>query len=189
MKVPLIVTNYKTKENEFFVIWSNGKSYNVHAPIKPYFYSYDNMEIPNADKTKVKARALSDFQEHTFYKYSFKTRAQLTSFRDLIRNDEKYKNLKTFEDNIPFILRNRIDNPDIFSEYKHTDDIIFHSIDIEQETPPDKIFPTSSERIISISFRNSGDKNIRTIYCKSKKSSDKPVLEKYKELYGKYSKR
>ena len=184
MNVPTVVKNYKTRsKTERFEIWNNRKKTDIEAPIFPYFYSYQNLEITGSiAKEKVKARALSDFQEHIFYKYSFNTRADLTSFRDKIKEDPLIE-AETFEDNIPFILRNRIDNPDVFRSYKHTNELGFHSLDIEQETPPDKIFPTETERIISISYRNSTNGDIRSIYCSSQKSDDKPLLEKYIEQY------
>jgi len=186
MNVPLSVTNYPTKTKrprERFLIWHDRKCDDIQSPIYPYFYSYSDLTIEGIiSKEKIRKRALSDFQEHVFYKYSFPTRASLTSYRDMIRTDERYKDVHTFEDNIPFILRNRIDNPDVFRKFPHTKPLGFHLIDIEQETPPDKIFPTTDERIISISFQNN-DEKIVTGYLVDNKSKDKKLLERYREAY------
>lgn len=173
MKVPLSVDAVEEGKQEKISIWSNGKQTKILSPILPYFYSYDDLHITCVRKTKVKKIALSNFQERTFYKYEFNTR------KELVRNRVAGK---TFEDNIPFTLRNRIDNPDIYAHYANTEPLKFDFLDIEQFCPPTKLFPDTTERITSISFAGN-DRTIKTIFLKAETPTDKNLLAKYKEHY------
>lgn len=175
MQVPLSVESIEENGKEKLSIWTNGKQIKIDSPILPYFYSYDDLNIPCVKKSKVRKIALSNFQERTFYKYEFKTRKELVKYR---------VDGKTFEDNIPFTLRNRIDNPDIFTQYPHTNPLKFDYLDIEQYCPKTKLFPDTTERITSISFAGN-DRNIKTVYLKTDTQSDKGLLEKYRENYQK----
>ncbi|MHA1866011.1 MAG: DNA polymerase domain-containing protein [Candidatus Heimdallarchaeaceae archaeon] len=174
MNVPLYVRAEYKSGKEKLIIWSNNKKIEIDAPIKPYFYSLKLLNIP-AKVTKVRAIRLSDFQEKTFYKYEFNSREELVKHR--------IKGV-TFEDNIPFILRNRIDNPDLFTKYANTNDLKFLFIDIEQYCPPEKHFPTYEDRIISLSFAEN-DQKVRTIYLKKVTQTDLELLKKFKAFYNK----
>ena len=173
MKVPLSVRATDANGKEFLSIWANGKNVIIPAPIKPYFYSLEKLNIP-AKISKVKAIAISDYKEKTFYKYEFDTRDEL----------KKYRSDKTFEDNIPFVLRNRIDIPDLYTKYAHSSELKFNFLDIEQWCPDNKLFPSYDDRLLSISWAGN-DRNVRTIYLKKDNLTDKKLLEKYQELYPK----
>jgi DNA polymerase elongation subunit (family B) len=172
MKIPLSVQSVEINGKEYLNIWCNGKNILLPSPIKPYFYSLEKLNIP-ATISKVEAIAISDYTKKTFYKYEFDTRKELT----------KYRNEKTFEDSIPFVLRHRIDNPDLYTKYPHHN-IKFNYLDIEQWCPDNKLFPTYEDRMLAISFA-SNDRKIKTIYLKKENNTDKQLLEKYKELYPK----
>lgn len=172
MNVPLSVEAIEKNRKEYLSIWYNREKKDIESPIKPYFYSLERLNVPGKEST-VKAIAISDFREKTFYKYEFDTRAELVKHR--IEG-------KTFEDNIPFILRNRIDNPDIYTNYAHTNPLKFNFFDIEQDCAPNKLFPTFDDQMLSISFAGN-DRKIRAIYLKDSKTTDKKLLEKYREHY------
>ena len=173
MNVPLSVECTEEHGREKLSIWANGKQTKIDSPILPYFYSYDDLNIPCVRKTRVRKIALSNFQERTFYKFEFNTR------KELIKNKVDGK---TFEDNIPFTLRQRIDNPDVYTQYAHTNPLNFDYLDIEQYCPKTKLFPDATERLTSISFAGN-DRQIKSIYLKADTPSDKGLLEKYKEHY------
>jgi len=174
MQVPLSVEAKEQKGKEKLVIWTNRKKYVIDSPIKPYYYSYkDNLPV-KAKKSKKIAIALSNKKERTFWKYEFDTRGELT------RSRSEY----TFEDNIPFTLRNRIDDPEIYTKYAHKKEITFLFLDIEQECPEDKPFPTYDDLITSISFCTN-DRKIQSIYLKKETKSDKKLLEKFIDVYKK----
>jgi len=172
MKIPLSVQAEETNGKEYLSIWTNGINKTIPAPIKPYFYSLEKLNIP-AKITEVRAIAISDYREKTFYKYEFDTREEL----------KKYRGDKTFEDTIPFTIRNRIDVPDLYTKYPQNS-ITFNYLDIEQWCPSNKLFPSYEDHIISISFAGN-DRKIRTIFLKKDTLKDKLLLEKYKELYPK----
>lgn len=172
MKIPLSVRAIETNQKEVLSIWANGENKIIQAPVKPYFYSLVKLNIP-AKITKVEAIAISNYKKRTFYKYEFNTRAELT----------KYRSDKTFEDNIPFVLRNRIDIPNLYLKYPQGN-LKFNFLDIEQWCPENKLFPSYDDRIISISWAEKAEK-IRTIYLKKDNTTDKSLLAKYKELYPK----
>ena len=175
MRVPLAVDNVVKYGKEKFIIWYNGKSTEVDCPLKPYFYSNKDLELPNAIQKKVKGIALSDYMEKTFYKYTFQLREDLVK----ARSDD------TFEDNIGFILRHRIDMPNVFRKYPQTKELKFLYLDIEQYTKPGELFPTYDDRITSISWCGN-DRNIMCGYLKAETKSDKKLLEKFLEWYEKY---
>lgn len=175
MNVSLSVETIEENGKEKLSIWHNGKETKIVAPILPYFYSYEDLNINCVKKSKVRKIALSDFKERTFYKYEFNTRRELKKYRiDGI----------TFEDNIPFSLRNRIDNPNLFTQYPHTNPLTFEHIDIEQYCPSTKLFPDTTERITSISFANNEERKIKSIYLKKDTKNDKELLEMYKNVYS-----
>ena len=174
MKIPLSVQAIETNGKEYLSIWANGENIVIPAPIKPYFYSLEKLNIP-AKITTVEAIAISDYKKKTFYKYEFNTRAELVKNR---------VEGKTFEDNIPFVLRNRIDSPNIYTKYAHTNQLKFNFLDIEQWCPESKLFPSYDDRIISISWAEN-NRDVKTIYLKKDNLKDKMLLEKYKELYPK----
>jgi len=173
MYVPLSVNPIVKRSKEKLNIWYNGKQKLIDAPIKPYFYSYEKLDIPSKI-TQVTKVALSKYKERTFYKYEFPTRKDLTD----------YKSKVTFEDNIPFILRNRIDNEDLYTKFPHTDELNFLFLDIEQYSPPDKMFPTYEDRIISIAWCGN-DRIIKSVSLKKDTTSDKKLLLKFIEEYKK----
>jgi len=175
VKVPLSVDAIEEGKQEKLSIWANGKQTKIVSPILPYFYSYEDLHITCMRKTKVKKIALSNFQERTFYKYEFRTR------KELVHNKIAGK---TFEDNISFTLRNRIDNPNVFVNYANTNPLTFDFLDIEQFCPKTKLFPDTTERLTSISFAGN-DRNIKTIYLKANTSTDKKLLEMYKKHHQK----
>jgi len=167
MDVPLRVEPIVKNNKEKFDIWYNGKHVTVDAPIKPYFYSYKKLSETPAIIEEVKAKPLSDTKtERIFYKHSFNTRKQI----------EIYRNEQTYEDNIPFVIRNRIDNPDVFTKYSHTKPIKFLFFDIEQYTKPGAPFPTYDDRITSIAWCTN-DRNIHCAYITKDNESDKDLLK------------
>ena len=173
MQIPLSVESVEEHGKEKLSIWFNGKQTKIDSPILPYFYSYDDLNVPCVRKTKVRKIALSNFQERTFYKYEFNTRKELVKYR---------VDGKSFEDNIPFTLRQRIDDPEIYTKYAHTNPLNFDYLDIEQYCPKTKLFPDVTERLTSISFAGN-DRIIKSIYLKIDTPSDKGLLEKYREYY------
>ena len=182
MNVPLSVTPEEKHQKEKLNIWKNGKKIIKDAPIYPYFYTDKEFNIPSAiNVSTIEKIALSDFQYRTFYKYEFLTRDDLVQARNRLNHN---KIDIAFEANIPFIIRNRIDNPDIYTEYPHTDPIKFHFLDIEQDTPPDKMFPTPDDIITSVTFAGS-DKKLRSIYVSKFENGDYKLLETYMNIYTK----
>ena len=176
MDVPLIVKPIVKYNKEKFEIWKNGQRKIISSPILPYYYSYDSdLDVPYVKKTKVRAKALSSYQDKVFYKYEFNTREELSKHR--IEG-------VTFEDNIPFIIRNRIDNPEVFKKYKNTNELKFLYLDIEQYCKPDEPFPTYDDRIISISWATN-DRHIYCAYLKKDTTSDKKLLQIFIEQYQK----
>ena len=175
MDVPLIVKPIVQHNKEKLEIWYNGNRKIIKPPINPYFYSYNSNLIKDesVEITKLRAKALSSMQERTFYKYSFNTRNELVNQR--VEGE-------TFEDNIPFVIRNRIDNPDFFTKYKHSKPLKFLFLDIEQYTKPEEMFPTYDDRIISIAWATN-DRIVHCAYLKKDNTSDKSLLEKFISVY------
>jgi len=174
MKVPLRVDAVAKNNKEYLDIWYGDNNHKlVPSPIKPYFYSKSNLRFYNAVTESLDAIALSDFKKRTFYKHSFKTRSELVDER----TDE------TFEDNIPFIIRNRIDNPKLFYDYPQTE-LRFLYLDIEQSTS-NGIFPTFDDYITSIAWATN-DRKVHCAYLGEGKRSDKELLQffikKYQEI-------
>jgi len=132
VQVPLSVDSDVDGKKEKLIIWANGKKNIINSPIKPYFYSFKKLNISNAKESRVEKIRISDYQKKMFYKYEFETRKELEQERNRIR--ETMGKGITFEDNIPFTLRNRIDNPNIYAQFPHTDKLSFCFIDIEQYT-------------------------------------------------------
>jgi len=183
MNVPVQVNALEINKQEILSLWCNGRNVIIDALVNPYFYAYKKFEIPNAISiTKEKKIALSNYQERTFYKYSFRTRKELVQARNKI--ESLYGEGHTFEDNIPFILRNRIDYPDAYTKFPHENDLRFHFIDIEQYCPPTKLFPTYEDKISSLSYSNNFGK-IQSIYLKNNQSVDSSLLQTYKRVYPK----
>ena len=179
MEVPLSVESKEENGKEFLSLWADGKNIVIPAPVKPYFYALEKLNIA-ANVMKVEAIRISDFKKVTFYKYEFETRNDLTKARDKIRN-ERGRGI-TFEDNIPFTLRTRIEVPDIYTKYPHKNQLKFNFFDIEQYCPSNKLFPTYDDRIISIAFAGYQEK-IRAIYLKKDNLQDRKLLEMYKDNY------
>jgi len=176
MEVPLIVKPIVKYNREYFEIWYNKCKKYTPAPIKPYFYSYSNDLVSgDVDITPIQAKALSNMKERTFYKYDFNLRSDLVKSRE---------NGVTFEDNIPFIIRNRIDNPNIFRKYKNSNDLSFLFLDIEQYCPTDEPFPSYEDRIISIAWCNN-DRIIKCAYLKEGNTNDKKLLQMFLDEYKK----
>jgi len=177
MRVPLSVNPMIKNGKEVLNIWFNGKQKVINAPILPYFYSNKkDPEIP-ATISEISAKKLSNYQDGKFYKYDFKTRDELVRYRDLVTS---------YEANIPFILRNRIDNPDLFTKFPHSDELKFLFLDIEQYTKPEELFPSYKDRITSIAFCTN-DRKIKSIYLKKDNTNDKKLLLKFIEMYQKIS--
>jgi len=174
MNVPLSVEPVVKFKKEKLDIWFNGKNKVIDSPIKPYFYSNKKLDIRYVPSTNIRAIALSNYQEKNFWKYEFNTR------KDLVTARSDY----TFEDNIPFIIRNRLDIPDLFTKFPHTKELKFLFIDIEQYTKPTDMFPTYEDRIISISWCTN-NRVIKTVYLKDDTTTDKKLLEKFIEVYQK----
>lgn len=174
MNVPLIVHAVEKYGKEKFDMWINQKHYEIDAPIQPYFYSYrKDLPIDSEKVETIEAHPISDcHKKKNFYKYHFKTRSRLVKARSEL----------TFEDNIPFIIRNRIDNPDVFTKYPHANTLKFLFLDIEQHCPENLPFPTYNEIITSVSYCTN-DRKIDTIYLKKETDSDKKLLEKFTEEY------
>ena len=171
MKVPLRVDAVAKNGKEYLEIWYGDNKYKLlPSPIKPYFYSKKHLSFPNAITESVEAIALSNFQKRTFYKHSFKTRKALTR----CRSDD------TFEDNIPFVLRNRIDTPELFYKFPQME-LRFLFIDIEQSTS-NGIFPTFDDYITSIAWCTN-DRKIHCAYLGRGKHSDKKLIELFIEKY------
>ena len=171
MNIPLSVESIEKDRKEHLSIWVDKENKVIPSPINPYFYSTKKLSIP-AKITAIKARRLSDYKEVTFYKYEFNTRKELV----------KYRNDDTYEDNIPFVLRNRIDDPKIYTKYPHAKLLKFNFIDIEQDCPEGKLFPTYEDIITSLSFKINGSK-IRTIHLKRDTQSDSKLLQMYQDKY------
>jgi len=166
MKVPLSVQAVEKRNKEYLEIWYNGKQVTVPSPINPYYYSY-RKDLPVTAKVEpVGGIALSDFKKKTFYKYSFQTRNQLVRARSNL----------TYEDNIPFVIRNRIDNPDVFKRFAHTNELKFLFLDIEQDCPEGKPFPDYTDIVTSISWCTN-DRVIKSAYLKKENMKDKKLLE------------
>ena len=173
MEVPLRVDPEVKYGKEKLSIWANGKHIVIDAPIDPYFYSYGKFDNISAKITERKAKPLSDYDtEKLFYKHSVPTR----------KNVEMYRSDATFEDNIPFILRVRIDLPDFYTQYPHTKELKFLFFDIEQYTKPDAMFPTYDDRITSISWCTN-DRKIDCGYIGKDNKSDKNLLKVFVDKF------
>lgn len=172
MNVPLQVIPGVKNEREYLLIWADQKGTVLKAPFKPYFYSLKKLVIPGAKVTEVEAIAISDYKLKMFYKYSFFTRSILLNSRSE----------NSFEDNIPFIIRNRIDNPDFFTQWPQTKDLKFNFCDVEQSCREDKIFPTYADYLLSIAWAGN-DREIKAVYLDKNMKSDKLLLETYIKHY------
>jgi len=175
MDVPLQVRSKVKGKKEYFEIWYNGKQKIVNAPIKPFFYTRKELPILGAKREYVDAIALSDFNKKNFFKYSFNTRYQLSNQR----------NADTYEDNVPFVIRNRLENPDVFREYKQKD-LTFLFLDIEQETSEGLLFPTFDDRITSIAWATN-DREVHVIGLKKDAKDDKELIKMFLKDYAKIS--
>jgi len=171
VNVPLIVHTIVKNKQEKLNIWRNGEQKIINAPIRPYYYSYDELDVP-AIKKSVEAVALSSYEKKLFYKYEFDTREQLVA----------YRNEKTFEDNIPFAIRHRVDIPALYTKFPHSTPLKFLFFDIEQYTKPGKMFPYYDDRITSIAYCTN-DRKIKCIYLGKDKTTDKELLLKFIEVY------
>ena len=174
MIVPLQVIPAVKHDCEYLLIWANQKGHAVKAPFKPYFYSLKQLAIPGAVVDEVEAIAISDYKTKIFYQYSFPTRAMLANSRSE----------STFEDNVPYILRNRIDDPDFFTKYPQTDPLQFNFCDIEQSCKKDSIFPTYADYLLSIAWAGN-DRKIKCAYLEEDARSDMGLLETYRKHYPK----
>jgi DNA polymerase elongation subunit (family B) len=179
MNVPLIANAITIRNKEKINLWYNGTNKIVDTGVKPYFYSYTDLGFP-AEKETVDGIALSNYQKRKFVKYQFDTRKQMI---DYIRHGE------TFEDEISkssdmFVLRNRLDIPDLFTKFPHTNELKFLFFDIEQFTKPGIKFPTYDDRIVSVSWCTN-NRDIKTICLKKETPTDKELLEKFIEAYEK----
>ena len=133
MEVPLVVKSIENKGKEQFEIWYNNKKKIIDSPINPFFYSYerdlgiDELHVKKLDATPLSntsSGSLSEFQTKPFYKHSFKTRKELVHWRNAIGMS------RSFESNIPFVVRNRLENPDVWKNYPNTDRLKFIFLDI-----------------------------------------------------------
>ena len=176
MDVSLSVKPVEYKEKEFLDIWADKKQHFIPAPIKPYFYAKEKLNISNAKESIVRAKALSTYKETDFYKYEFNTRDELVKARDKIR-EVRGRGI-TFEDNIPFTLRTRIDVPDIYTKHPHTKPLDFFFIDIEQYIKPKLLAPTDDDRITAISWCGN-DRNIKCGYLNAETKNDNKLLKKF----------
>ena len=174
MNVPLSVNPTVDNHKEKLKIWFNEKEEVIDAPIKPYYYAFEKLSNP-ARVSKIDKKALSDYQTKTFLKYEFKTRSELVKYR--VKG-------KTFEDNIPFVLRNRLDNPDIYVDFPHTNKLKFLFLDIEQYIKPEKMSPMYNDRIISISWCGN-DRKIKCAYLTKERKDDRKLLSFFIEDYKK----
>ena len=178
MNVPLSATPVSYGGVEKLKIWRNGTQTIIDTKIKPYFYSYEDLHI-GAKKSTINAIALSTYQKKKFFKYEFNTRKELY---------EQKRSGVTFEDSISegilYVIRNRIDMPNLFTRFPNSNDLKFLFFDIEQYTKPNEMFPTYDDRIISIAFCTN-DKKIKTICLKKTTTTDKALLEKFIEKYEK----
>ena len=178
MNVPLSATPVSYGGIEKLKIWYNGKQTIVDTKIKPYFYSYNDLHI-GVKKSVVNAIALSTYQKKQFFKYEFNTRKELY---------EQNRSGITFEGSISegilYVIRNRIDIPDLFTRFPNSNDLKFLFFDIEQYTKPNKMFPTYDDRLISIAYCTN-DRRIKTICLKKTTPTDKELLEKFIEEYEK----
>ncbi len=172
MNVPLQCISAVKNEMEYLLIWANGKGIIKRAPFKPYFYSKKRLVISNAIVTEIEGIAISNYEKTTFYKYSFRTRKALVNARTE----------HSFEDNIPFVLRNRIDNPDFFTQYPQTKILQFNFCDVEQSCRTDKIFPTYADHLMSIAWAGN-DRKIKCAYLEKNTRSDLGLLETYRDHY------
>jgi len=184
VKIPLVVKPIVHRKKEKFEVWYNGEKKIIDAPIKPYFYSY-KPDLPiKAKLDKLEAIPLSNasmtdsFQKKTFYKYSFSTRSDLVSSR----NKVGMKN--AFESNIPFVVRHRLDYPDLWTKFPNKKKLNFIFLDIEQYTQPDQKFPTFEERIIAISWCGN-DRDIKTIFLNKDTKSDGKMLRYFVDAWKK----
>ena len=184
MFVPLIVNPVVKYGKEKLEIWRNAEQQFIDAPIDPYFYSYQKLDIPETKVSELEAIALSNYKPKKFYKYEFKTRDALVRARDNIEKEHGHG--ITFEDHIPFVLRNRIDNVDFYTKFQQTKELVFLFLDIEQYTKPGTMFPDYSDRITAISYCTN-DRNIKTIYLRKETETDKKLLEVFIEQYNRIS--
>jgi len=175
MDVPLTAKAVEKDNKEYLDIWANGKQNFILSPIKPYFYSKEKVSIPYATETEVMAIALSTYTKTKFYKYEFRTRQALVIARDKIR---KIKGDILCEDNIPFVLRCRIDTPDIYTRYPHKKDVKFLWLDIEQYIKPGLLGPLADDRITAISFCFN-DRSIKCGYLRKETKTDNVLLKKF----------
>lgn len=176
MRVPLSVESTVKRNKEYFTVWYNGIKKVIPAQINPYFYTKKKMAFPDALETKkLRMKALSNFQEQVFYKHSFLNRMQLKEARS------EY----SFEDNIPYIIRHRIDDPEIWKKFPHDKPLKFLFLDIEQKTGEGELFPTYDDVINSIAFCGN-DRKIRCGYLKKDTASDKRLLQKFIDWWESY---
>jgi len=166
MKVPLTAKNFPKGNAEFIQLWYNGKSETVQAPIKPYFYSEKEIQT-TAKTTRVKKIRLSDYKEVPFYKHEFNKVQEVPRYR---------RSGVTYEDNIPFLLRVRVDRPDFYTKFKNTNDLKFLFLDIEQFTDEKSYFPTYKDRIISIAYC-SNDRKMKYLSLRKETKSDGDMLK------------
>ena len=107
MKIPLSAKAVPVGNKQKIRICHDDEIELVDAPFRPYFYSFKKLQ-KKADIETVHKVRLSDMETKPLYKYNF----NITD--DVPRNREAGL---TYEDNIPFILRTRVDEPDFFTPY------------------------------------------------------------------------
>jgi len=176
MNVALSVKPIEKNNKEYLDIWADKKQHMIPASIKPYFYSREKLSILNAKEIIIRAKALSTYKETEFFKYEFRTRNELVKARDKIRNIRGRG--VTFEDNIPFTLRNRIDKPEIYTKYPHKKELDFFFIDIEQHIKPKLLGPNDDDRITAISWCGN-DRNIKCGYLNKHTKTDIKLLKRF----------
>lgn len=173
MKVPLRVDAVERNGREYLDIWyGDNKHKCIKSPVNPYFYSKNPLTFTGSIRSEVKAKALSDLRLRTFYKHSFKTREELVE----ARSDE------TFEDNIPFVLRNRLDDPEFFYRFPQKQ-LRFLFFDIEQKAS-NGIFPTYDDPITSIAWATN-DRKVRCIKMKKTSKDDRNLTSLFIDHYQK----
>jgi DNA polymerase elongation subunit (family B) len=104
------------------------------------------------------------------------------AFRDYLREHPEVGT--TFEANIPFTIRNRIDNPEVYTPYPQTEPLKFLFFDVEQYTKKGKMFPDYTDRIISIAYC-SNDRKVWAGNLGLETETDEKLLEKFRDIWNK----
>lgn len=170
MKIPLSAKAIPVGGKQKIRICHDDEIELVDAPFRPYFYSFKKLQ-KKADIDIVHKVRLSDMETKPLYKYNF----NITD--DVPRNREAGL---TYEDNIPFILRTRVDEPDFFTQFSHKRDLRILFLDIEQDCQPGAFFPTYDDVVTNIAYCTQHDRRIHKLSIKDVNSSDKSMLQYFR---------